>query len=109
MAAGPPTRVVSSGGPMAININVDQPVAKADSAASRGGSAVIQLYGMSSPNVFKVSIMLEEVGLPWSLTYVDILQGDQFEPAFLKVGPNNKVPVIVDPDGPDGGPFAVFE
>ncbi len=70
---------------------------------------MIELYGMSSPNVFKVSIMLEECGLDWRFTHVDIVKGDQFKAEFLKIGPNNKVPVIVDPDGPDGGPFAVFE
>lgn len=70
---------------------------------------MIDLYGMSSPNVFKVSIMLEEIGLPYNIKYISVYKGDQYKPEFLAIGPNNKVPVIVDSDGPDGKPFPVFE
>jgi GST-like protein len=70
---------------------------------------VIDLYGMTSPNVFKVTVMLEEAELDWRVHHIRIVDGDQFTPQFLEIGPNNKVPVIVDQDGPDGSPFSVFE
>ncbi len=53
--------------------------------------------------------MLEECQLPYKVRYVDILKGDQFDPAFLKIAPNNRMPAIVDPDGPDGKPISIFE
>ena len=53
--------------------------------------------------------MLEETGLPYALHPVDILEGDQFDPEFLAISPNNKIPAIVDTDGPDGEPIAIFE
>jgi GST-like protein len=70
---------------------------------------VIQLYGMSSPNVEKVVLMLEECELPYRTHHVQIAKGEQFTPAFLALSPNNKVPVIVDEEGPEGKPFTVFE
>ncbi len=70
---------------------------------------MIDLYTWPTPNGFKVSIMLEETGLPYTVIPVDISMGDQFEPEFLKISPNNKMPAIVDHDGPDGGPYALFE
>lgn len=70
---------------------------------------MIDLYGMCSPNVTKVTIMLEEAGLPYRTHHVNVAAGGQYEPAFLRMNPNNKVPVIVDDDGPGGGPFTVFE
>lgn len=70
---------------------------------------MIDLYGMSSPNVFKISIMLEECELPYRTHHVNVFAGQQFEPRFLALGPNNKVPVLVDEEGPEGAPFAVFE
>lgn len=70
---------------------------------------MIELYGMCSPNVTKVSIMLEELGLPYRTHHVNVAAGEQFAPEFLRLSPNNKVPVIVDADGPEGEPFAVFE
>ena len=69
----------------------------------------IDLYYWPTPNGWKVSIMLEECGLPYSVVPVDIGKGDQFKPEFLEISPNNRMPAIVDPDGPDGRPISVFE
>ena len=69
----------------------------------------IDLYYWPTPNGFKVSIMLEECGLPYNLIPVNISRGDQFKPAFLKISPNNRMPAIVDPDGPGGKPISIFE
>lgn len=69
----------------------------------------IDLYYWPTPNGWKISIMLEECGLPYKVQAVDIGKGDQFKPEFLAIGPNNKMPVIVDPDGPGGEPISVFE
>ena len=73
------------------------------------GGAMIDVYGMSSPNVVKITIMLEELELPYRPHHVNVFAGDQHAPQFLQISPNNKVPAIVDPDGPDGTPLAVFE
>ena len=70
---------------------------------------MIKLYGMGSPNVVKVYIMLEELGLPYEVAPVDVFTGKQFDDAFLKLNPNAKVPVIVDGDGPGGKPYTCFE
>ena len=70
---------------------------------------MIDLYTWPTPNGFKVSIMLEEVGLSYTVIPVNIQEGDQFKPDFLKISPNNKMPAIVDRDGPDGGPYSLFE
>jgi GST-like protein len=71
---------------------------------------MIDLHSVATPNGHKVSIMLEEVGLPYTVIPYDIFSGDQFKPEFLKLNPNNKLPVIVDNDPAGGGePFAVFE
>jgi GST-like protein len=70
---------------------------------------MIEVYSWATPNGHKVHIMLEECGLPYRVIPVDIGQGDQFQPDFLKISPNNKVPAIVDPDGPDGQPMSLFE
>ncbi len=70
---------------------------------------MIDLYTWPTPNGHKVHIMLEETGLPYRVIPVDIGKGDQFEPEFLKISPNNKMPAIVDRDGPGGRPYAVFE
>jgi len=69
----------------------------------------IELYYWPTPNGWKISIMLEECGLPYVVHPVDISKGEQFEPAFLKISPNNRIPAIVDPSGPGGRPIAVFE
>jgi len=69
----------------------------------------IALYYWTTPNGRKVSIMLEELAVPYELRMVNIGRGDQFEPEFLKVSPNNRIPAIVDPEGPGGEPISVFE
>jgi GSH-dependent disulfide-bond oxidoreductase len=71
--------------------------------------AEIELHTWGTPNGRKVSIMLEECGLPYSVHKVDISKGEQFKPEFLKISPNNRIPAILDPDGPDGKPISVFE
>jgi GST-like protein len=70
---------------------------------------MIQVYSWATPNGHKVHIMLEECALPYRVVPVDIGAGEQFDPAFLHISPNNKVPAIVDPDGPDGAPISLFE
>jgi GST-like protein len=70
---------------------------------------MITLYGMGSPNVVKVYIALEELAFPYSVHPVDVFTGKQFDDEFLKLNPNAKVPVIVDPEGPNGKPYTVFE
>ncbi len=70
---------------------------------------MIDLYTWPTPNGHKVHIMLEETGLPYTVHAVDIGQGDQFAPDFLRISPNNKMPAIVDRDGPGGKPFPIFE
>lgn len=69
----------------------------------------IELYYWPTPNGWKITIMLEELGLPYSVRYVDIGRGAQFEPKFLAFSPNNKMPAIIDPTGPGGQPISVFE
>jgi len=70
---------------------------------------MIEVYSWATPNGHKVHIMLEECGLPYRVIPVDIGAGDQFKPEFLAISPNNKIPAIVDPDGPDGRRFSLFE
>ena len=70
---------------------------------------MIYLYSMATPNGHKVHIMLEECGLPYRIHHIDIGQGDQFKPEFLAISPNNKIPAIVDENGPDGLPISLFE
>lgn len=69
----------------------------------------IELYSWPTPNGHKIHIALEELGLPYVVHAVDIGRGDQFQPAFLKISPNNKIPAMVDPEGPDGAPMALME
>ncbi|MBL4749791.1 MAG: glutathione S-transferase N-terminal domain-containing protein [Amylibacter sp.] len=69
----------------------------------------IDLYFWPTPNGWKISIALEEMGLPYTVHLIDIGAGDQFKPDFLKIAPNNRMPAIVDPDGPDNKPISVFE
>ena len=69
----------------------------------------IELYYWPTPNGWKITIMLEELGVPYEVKYVDIGKGEQFEPSFLKIAPNNRMPAIVDPEGPDGKPISIFE
>jgi GSH-dependent disulfide-bond oxidoreductase len=70
---------------------------------------MIEVYSWATPNGHKVHIMLEECGLPYQVEAVNIGEGDQFKPEFLAISPNNKIPAIVDPDGPDGQPISLFE
>ncbi|MBP6705944.1 MAG: glutathione S-transferase N-terminal domain-containing protein [Achromobacter sp.] len=69
----------------------------------------IQLYSLPTPNGVKVSILLEELGLPYEAHRVSFDTQDQFTPEFLSISPNNKIPAILDPNGPDGKPLALFE
>ncbi len=69
----------------------------------------IELYFWPTPNGWKISIALEEMGLPYVVKPVAIGKGEQFKPEFLKISPNNRMPAIVDPDGPGGRPITVFE
>jgi GST-like protein len=70
---------------------------------------MIQLYTWGTPNGKKVSIMLEEIGLPYEVHAIDLGQGDQMKPAYLAINPNNKIPAIIDSDGPGGKPLKLFE
>jgi GST-like protein len=70
---------------------------------------MIQFYTWVTPNGKKVSIMLEELGIPYEVHAVNLGQGDQFKPEYLAINPNNKIPAIIDPDGPGGKPFTLFE
>lgn len=70
---------------------------------------IIQLYTLPTPNGQKVSIMLEEVGLPYEAHTIDIMAGDQFDEDYLKINPNNKIPSIIDPNGPNGERIAFME
>jgi GST-like protein len=69
----------------------------------------IELYYWPTPNGWKVTIMLEELGVPYEVKYVNIGKGEQFEPSFLKIAPNNRMPAIIDPEGPGGEPISIFE
>jgi len=70
---------------------------------------MIDLYALTSPNVQKIFIMLEECELPYNIKLIDVWKSDQFSPEFTKINPNQKIPVIVDSDGPDGKPYTVIE
>ena len=70
---------------------------------------MIDLYYWTTPNGHKITIFLEETGLLYSIKPVNIGKGEQFNPAFLKISPNNRIPAIVDPEGPGGQPISVFE
>ncbi|MFN3931939.1 MAG: glutathione S-transferase N-terminal domain-containing protein [Brevundimonas sp.] len=69
----------------------------------------LQLYSMNTPNGVKASIMLEETGLPYEPHFVDIGKDETWGPEYLSLNPNGKIPAILDPDGPDGQPLALFE
>src|ERR1041384_3640914 len=84
--------------------------AKAKSSGTMKAKAKpIDLYYWPTPNGFKISIMLEECGLPYTMIPVNISKGEQFRPEFLKIAPNNRMPAIVDPAGRGGKPIAIFE
>jgi GST-like protein len=69
----------------------------------------IELHTWNTPNGRKISVALEEMQLPYTVKTVDITKGEQHAPEFLRISPNNRIPAIVDPDGPDGQPISVFE
>ena len=69
----------------------------------------IELYYWPTPNGWKITILLEELGVPYDVKYVNIGKGEQFAPEFLKIAPNNRMPAIIDPEGPGGEPISVFE
>ncbi len=71
--------------------------------------APIDLHYWPTPNGYKISIALEEMGLPYNVKFVDIGRGEQFTPEFLAISPNNRMPAIADPEGPDGQPVSIFE
>jgi GST-like protein len=70
---------------------------------------MIDLYSWNTPNGRKITVALEEMGLPYAVHAVNISKGEQFNPDFLKISPNNRIPAIVDSEGPDGQPISVFE
>src|SRR5262245_47756873 len=70
---------------------------------------MIDFYALTSPNVQKIFIALEELELPYNTKFVDVWKGEQFAPEFLKITPNAKIPAIFDHDGPGGRPYTVFE
>jgi GSH-dependent disulfide-bond oxidoreductase len=80
-----------------------------DTIAQQKDDAMIELYAMGSPNVVKIYIALEEMGLPYTVHPVDVFGEAQFDAKFLRLNPNAKVPVIVDSDGPGGKPYTAFE
>ncbi len=76
---------------------------------TRPAQSPIALYYWPTPNGWKISIMLEELGAPYEVRYIDINKGEQFDADFLAIAPNNRMPAIVDSDGPGGKPVSVFE
>nr|WP_272210695.1 glutathione S-transferase N-terminal domain-containing protein [Marinicella sp. W31]MDC2876600.1 glutathione S-transferase N-terminal domain-containing protein [Marinicella sp. W31] len=72
-------------------------------------TAPIELFYWPTPNGYKIAIYLEEAGVPYNVNLVNIGKGDQFKPEFLKISPNNRMPAIIDPEGPGGEPVSVFE
>ncbi len=85
------------------------PAKPAAKALPKPGARPIELYYWPTPNGWKISIMLEECALPYVMVPVNIGKGEQFEPEFLRIAPNNRMPAIVDPGGPGGKPISVFE
>src|SRR5262245_5501872 len=82
---------------------------RAKTARKRKPQKPIELYFWPTSNGIKISIMLEECGLPYELKPVNINRGEQFGPHFLSISPNNRIPAILDPDGPCGKPVSLFE
>ena len=80
-----------------------------DDTGAGAGQRPIELHTWATPNGLKVAIYLEEAGLTYAVKLVDIGKNEQFRPEFLAISPNNRIPAIVDPDGPDGEPISVFE
>src|SRR4029077_12321722 len=94
-------------GPARTPADRSRPQARA--AAQAGDLRMIDVYFWTTPNGYKVTILLEELGLTYNVIPVHIGKGEQFNPEFLKVSPNNKIPALVDHDGPGGEPLALFE
>jgi GST-like protein len=86
-----------------------KPVKSSKTSSKTKPARPIELYYWPTPNGFKISIMLEECGLPYRMVPVNISTGEQFKPDFLKISPNNRMPAIVDPNGPGGKSISVFE
>src|SRR5450756_1803665 len=86
-----------------------KPKAKVAKKSAKKYAKPIELYYWPTPNGFKIWIMLEECGLPYKLIPVNISKGEQFNPDFLKISPNNRMPAIVDLDGPGGKPISILE
>jgi GST-like protein len=87
----------------------DRSGALVGASLKKTGQKMIELYFWPTPNGHKISIALEEMGLAYQLRAVNINKGDQFDPAFLAFSPNNRMPAIKDPDGPEGQPVTIFE
>jgi len=87
----------------------ERPASRVNKRTRAGSKKPIDLYYWPTPNGWKVTIMLEECALPYSMIAVDISKGDQFKPQFLAISPNNRMPAIVDHDGPGGKPISIFE
>src|SRR5258708_22610358 len=83
--------------------------AQTSSTRGGGGKKPIDLYYWPTPNGWKITIMLEECALAYTMIPVHISQGDQFKPQFLAISPNNRTPAILDHDGPGGQPISIFE
>src|SRR4029079_167618 len=104
-ACGPPENRRLKASSMAVAVRLESRGQREHQGAHR----MIEVYSWATPNGHKVHIMLEECGLPYRVIPVDIGAGDQFKPEFLAISPNNKIPAIVDADGPDGKPIALFK
>lgn len=100
---------MNSCGPFSIVLGFGQFAINEPDKSMTSQSKPIELYYFPTPNGKKISIMLEELGVPYSVHFVHIGRGDQFKPEFLAISPNNRIPAIVDPEGPDGEPISVFE
>lgn len=88
---------------------LSKPAAKSTAKPKSAAKRPIELHIWPTPNAYKISMFLEETGTPYEVKLVNIGKGEQFKPAFLKIAPNNRMPAIVDPDGPGGKPISVFE
>jgi GST-like protein len=104
----PATNAKSAAKPKAAR-KAAPPSRRAAAAPPPRQSKPIDLYYWSTPNGWKITIMLEECALPYNVIPVNIARGDQFKPDFLAIAPNNRMPAIVDPQGPGGRPISVFE
>src|SRR5579859_6263314 len=89
--------------------NAREPPRRVCGASQSENRYMIDVYTWPTPNGHKIHIMLEETGLPYKVRPVNIRSGEQFKPEFLKISPNNRIPAIVDSEGPDGKPISVFE